>query len=132
MAKPSARPDDYAQQLAAQQSLTYIHGFNDPPIIAGQGTMGLEILEQVPDLETVVVPIGGAGLAAGVGLAIKSLRPEVKIFGVEPERAASYSAARGRTSRRRGAAAHLGRRLGRGPRRRSVIFRLRDSLSTAS
>lgn len=84
---------EHAQKLAAERGLTYIHGFNDPPIIAGQGTMGLEILEQVPDLQVVVVPIGGAGLAAGIGLAIKSLRPNVQILGVEPDRAASFTAA---------------------------------------
>lgn len=88
-----AQAREHAQQLAAERSLTYIHGFNDPPIIAGQGTMGLEILEQTPKLEAVVVPIGGAGLAAGVGLAIKSLRPDVLVLGVESERAASFTAA---------------------------------------
>ncbi len=63
---------DHAQALAIESGLTYIHGFNDPAIIAGQGTMGLEILDQVPDVEAIVVPIGGAGLVAGVALAVKS------------------------------------------------------------
>jgi len=81
-----------AQELAAERGLTYIHGFDDPPIIAGQGTAGLEILEQVPDVQAIVVPIGGGGLAAGVALAVKSQRPDVRIFGVEPERAAGFAA----------------------------------------
>lgn len=84
---------DHAQQLRDQQQLTYIHGYDDPAIIAGQGTVGLEILEQVPDVEAVVVPVGGAGLIAGMGLAIKTLRPDVKIVGVEPAAAAKYAAA---------------------------------------
>ena len=83
---------DEAHKLAAGRGLTYIHGFDDPAIIAGQGTVGLEIMEQVPDVEAVVVPIGGAGLVAGVALAIKSAMPEVRIVGVEPERAAGFSA----------------------------------------
>lgn len=82
-----------ADALARSQRLTYIHGFNDPAIIAGQGTMGLEILEQVPDAQAIVLPIGGAGLIAGVALAVKSLRPDVRIIGVEAENAASYTAA---------------------------------------
>ncbi len=83
---------EHAQQLAAERHLTYIHGFNDPAIIAGQGTIALEILEQVPDIEAIVVPIGGAGLVAGVSLAVKSIMPGVRIIGVEPERAAGFSA----------------------------------------
>lgn len=82
-----------ADRLVAAEGLTYINGFDDPAIIAGQGTLGLEILAQTPDVEAVVVPIGGAGLAAGVALAVKSLRPEVQVIGVEPERAGSFTAA---------------------------------------
>ena len=82
-----------ADELAAAQQLTYINGFDDPAIIAGQGTMGLEIATQVPELDAVIVPIGGAGLIAGVALAIKTLKPRAQIIGVEPERAASFSAA---------------------------------------
>ena len=63
---------EHARQLADSQGLVYIHGFDDPAIIAGQGTIGLEILEQVPDVEAIVVPIGGGGLMAGVALAVKS------------------------------------------------------------
>ena len=82
-----------ADEIAAAQKLTYINGFDDPAIIAGQGTLGLEIAAQVPDLDAVIVPIGGAGLIAGVALAMKTLKPKVKIIGVEPERAASFTAA---------------------------------------
>lgn len=80
----------HATQLAAERGLTLIHGFDDPAVIAGQGTMGLEIVEQVPDLDAIIVPIGGAGLIAGVALAIKTLKPNVTVIGVEPDRATSY------------------------------------------
>jgi threonine dehydratase len=83
---------DHAQRLAQESGLTYIHGFNDPAIIAGQGTVGLEILDQVADVQAIVVPIGGGGLAAGVSLAVKSRSPEVRIVGVEPKRVAGFSA----------------------------------------
>jgi threonine dehydratase len=73
----------YAQSLSAQQGLRFIHGFNDEAIIAGQGTVGLEVLDQVPDVEAIVIPVGGGGLIAGIALAVKSLRPEVEIVGVE-------------------------------------------------
>jgi threonine dehydratase len=82
-----------ADQIAKKQKLTYINGFDDPAIIAGQGTLGLEVASQVPDLDAIIVPIGGAGLIAGVALALKTLKPKVKIIGVEPQRAASFSAA---------------------------------------
>jgi threonine dehydratase len=82
---------EHARELSHQAKLTYIHGFDDPAIIAGQGTMGLEILEQVPDVQAIVVPIGGGGLVAGVALAVKSLAPQVKIFGVEPKHAAGFA-----------------------------------------
>jgi threonine dehydratase len=74
-----------ADELAAAEGLTYIHGFDDLNVIAGQGTIGLELLEQVPDLEAVIVPVGGGGLIAGVSLAIKSLAPAVQVIGVEAE-----------------------------------------------
>lgn len=76
-----------ADALAAAEDLTYIHGFDDPAIIDGQGTLGLEILEQVPDVEAVVLPVGGGGLLAGVARAIKAQKPECKIIGVEPVQA---------------------------------------------
>jgi threonine dehydratase len=82
-----------ADELVAQRGLTYINGYDDPAIIAGQGTIGLEILAQVPELQTVIVPIGGGGLIAGIALVLKQLKPTVRIIGVEPERAASFCAA---------------------------------------
>jgi len=72
-----------ALELQAEHGYTFIHGFDDPYTIAGQGTIGLEILEALPDVRTVVVPIGGGGLMAGVALAIKSYRPGVRIVGVQ-------------------------------------------------
>ena len=88
-----AEAKTHARQLGEERGYTYIHGYDDPAIIAGQGTMGLEIIEQVPDVEAVVIPVGGGGLLAGVALAIKTLRPEVQIIGVEPEGAAKFAAA---------------------------------------
>jgi threonine dehydratase len=83
----------HAHEIAREKGLAYIDGYDAPPIIVGQGTMGLEIVEQIPDVEAVVVPVGGAGLLAGVSLAIKTLRPSAKIVAVETENAASFSAA---------------------------------------
>ena len=83
-----------AEEIVAVQGLTYINGFDDPAIIAGQGTLGLEIAAQVPDVDAVIVPVGGAGLIAGVALALKTLKPGVQILGVEPRNAASFTAAR--------------------------------------
>jgi len=82
-----------ADEIAVEKKLTYINGFDAPAIIAGQGTLGLEIVAQVPDVDAVIVPVGGAGLIAGVALALKTLKPDVKVIGVEPERAASFTAA---------------------------------------
>ncbi len=79
-----------ASQLAGKDGLTLIHGFDDDAVIAGQGTMGLEIVKQVPELDAIIVPIGGAGLIAGVALAIKTLKPGVRVIGVEPDCATSY------------------------------------------
>lgn len=76
----------------AETGRAFIHPFNDPDVIAGQGTLGLELLEDVPDLSTVVVPIGGGGLASGVGVAIKSARPEVRIVGVQAAAVAPFPA----------------------------------------
>lgn len=75
-----------AQQLQRDHGYTFIHAFDDPDIIAGQGTIGLEALEQVPDLDMIVVPIGGGGLIAGIASAVKVECPEVRIIGVESER----------------------------------------------
>jgi threonine dehydratase len=74
---------DYAQRLAAERNLTFIHPYDDPLIIAGQGTIGLEMLTDAPDLEVLVIPIGGGGLISGVAIAAKALKPEVEIVGVE-------------------------------------------------
>jgi threonine dehydratase len=81
-----------AQALAAERGLVFVHPFDDQEIIAGAGTTGLEILEQAPDVGTVVVPIGGGGLIAGVATAIKQSRPEVHVYGVEPHGAAGMRA----------------------------------------
>lgn len=69
--------------------MTFIHPYDDELVIAGQGSIGLEILDQLPDVEAVIVPIGGGGLISGVAFAIKSLRPEVKVYGVQAAGAAS-------------------------------------------
>jgi threonine dehydratase len=80
----------WQERLGAEQQardLHLVHPFDDPAIAAGQGTVGLEIVEAVPDLRTVIVPVGGGGLIAGVAVAIKQQRPDVRIIGVEPEQA---------------------------------------------
>jgi threonine dehydratase len=82
-----------ADELAAGEGLTYIHGFDDLAVIAGQGTIGFELAEQLPSLDAVIVPVGGGGLIAGISLAIKSLRPEVRIIGVEAEVMPSFTKA---------------------------------------
>jgi threonine dehydratase len=83
----------HAHELAKAKKLAYIDGYDDPAIIAGQGTMGLEIVEQITNLDAVVIPVGGAGLLAGVSLSMKNLRPNTKIIAVEAENVASFSAA---------------------------------------
>src|SRR5213592_4847043 len=83
----------HAHEIANEKELAYIDGYDDPAIIAGQGTMGLEIVEQIPNLDAIVIPVGGAGLLAGVSLAIKTLRPNIKIVAVEAQNVASFSAA---------------------------------------
>ncbi len=80
-------------ELVASEGLTYIHGFNDAAIIAGQGTMGIEILDQVPHPDAIIVPIGGGGLIAGISIAVKRLSPHTEIIGVEPRRCPSFSEA---------------------------------------
>ena len=72
-----------ASRIQKEQQLTFIHPFNDPMVIAGQGTIALEILDDLPDVEAIVVPIGGGGLISGVALAIKNLKPSVKVIGVQ-------------------------------------------------
>jgi threonine dehydratase len=81
-----------AVEIADRDGLNRVHGFDDPRVIAGQGTMALEILEDVPDVDAIVVPTGGAGLLAGVSLVAKSLRPDIRIVAVEPAAAGSLGA----------------------------------------
>ena len=83
-----ARAFERAQQIASEGRVM-VHPFEDPRVMAGQGTVGLEIMEQCADVQTLVVPIGGGGLISGVAVAIKSERPDVRIIGVEPEGAAT-------------------------------------------
>ena len=87
-----------AREIQVESGSTFIHAFDDPDIIAGQGTIGLELLEQQPELDTVVVPVGGGGLIAGMATAIKALRPGIRLVGVEAQRmpAMQRSAAGGR------------------------------------
>ena len=80
---------DRAVQIQDDTGMTFIHPYDDELVMAGQGSIGLEILDQLPDVEAVIVPIGGGGLISGVAFAIKSLRPDVKIYGVQAAGAAS-------------------------------------------
>ena len=90
---PGVYDDAYAKALELQKEYGYcfVHPFDDPKVIAGQGTIGLEILEQMPEAEAVVVPIGGGGLISGVAFAIKTLRPDVKVYGVQSSGAPSMA-----------------------------------------
>ena len=80
--------------------MAFVHPFDDPDVVAGQGTLGLELLEDVPDLAKVVVPIGGGGLASGVAIAVKSARPEVEVVGVQAETVAAVPGVAARRARR--------------------------------
>lgn len=90
---PGVYDDAYerAISLRDEEGYTFVHPFDDPKVIAGQGTIGLEILEEMPDVEAVIVPIGGGGLIAGVAFALKMLRPDVKVYGVQAEGAPSMA-----------------------------------------
>ena len=74
-----------AQELVASSGATFVHAFEDERVIAGQGTIGLELVEQLPELGTLVIPIGGGGLASGIAIALRALRPDVKLIGVQAE-----------------------------------------------
>ena len=78
----------YSRELRDQQGYTYVHAFDDEQIIAGQGTIGLEIVEALPDISTVVVPIGGGGLISGIATAVKALKPSARIIGVQAQNVA--------------------------------------------
>ncbi len=81
-----------ARQFAAETGAVLIHPFDHADVVAGQGTAGLEILEQTPDVKTVIVPTGGGGLLAGIAIAIKAARPDVRVIGVQAEGAAAFPA----------------------------------------
>jgi threonine dehydratase len=81
-----------ADRLAAERQLTYVHPFDDPHVIAGQGTLDFEILEQVPDAEAILIPVGGGGLLAGMATVLHALKPDLQIIGVEPANAACFAA----------------------------------------
>ena len=83
-----------ARRIEAEEGLTMVHAFDDDLVMAGQGTIGLELFEQLPDVTCVVVPIGGGGLISGIATALKALRPNVRIIGVEADAAASARASR--------------------------------------
>jgi threonine dehydratase len=104
-----------AGRLAEERDLTYVHPFDDPQVIAGQGTLAFEILEQVPEAEAIVVPVGGGGLLAGVATVLQALKPSLQIIGVEPANAACFAA---------GLAANA-------PVRISTKFTLADGLAVA-
>lgn len=77
---------EHAQKLEKEKGFTFVHPYQDPYVIAGQGTIGIEILEKVPDLDTVIVPIGGGGLISGIALAVKTIRPNIRVIGVQSDR----------------------------------------------
>ena len=79
-----------ARELAEKDGLNFVHPFDDPEIIAGQGTIGLELLEDIDDLAKVIIPLGGGGLASGIAIAVKSRRPEVEVIGVQVESCAPF------------------------------------------
>lgn len=77
---------DKASELVRQEGMTFIHPYDDDRVMAGQGTIGLEIIDDLPDVDAVLVPIGGGGLLSGVATALKGIRPGIRVYGVEPER----------------------------------------------
>ena len=89
----SPEQNERAEAIAAAEGLVMISSYDDPDVVAGQGTVGLEILEQRPDVQTILVPVAGGGLLAGICVAVQGLAPGVEVFGVEPAGAAKLSAA---------------------------------------
>lgn len=87
-----ADADAHARELEKKDGLTFVHPFDDPKIIAGQGTVGLEIMEDLADFDAIVIPVGGGGLSAGIATAIKARRPAVAVYGVEAAMYASMAA----------------------------------------
>lgn len=81
-----------AHERARSGGLEFVHPFDDPEIVAGQGTLGLELLSQVPEMQRIVVPVGGGGLISGIGIAVKSARPEVELVGVQVDACAPFPA----------------------------------------
>src|SRR5436853_7013970 len=84
--------DAKAKEIVSKTGATLVHPFNDPDIIAGQGTCGLEIANQLDDFDSVIVPVGGGGLISGMSTAIKSLKPEEQVYGAEPEEVTNLQA----------------------------------------
>ncbi|MDF2667774.1 MAG: threonine dehydratase [Paenibacillus sp.] len=80
---------EHALHLADRSGAVFVHAFNDPYVIAGQGTIGVEIIDDLPSVDAIIVPVGGGGLISGVGLAVKTIRPEAAVIGVQPEMADS-------------------------------------------
>jgi threonine dehydratase len=80
-------------RIREAEGLTLVHPFDDPAVIAGHGSIGLELVEEIPDLDVVVVGVGGGGLISGVAAALKALRPSIRVYGVEPERSNAVSRA---------------------------------------
>ena len=82
---------EYGFKYAKEKGMTYINGFDHPDVVAGQGTIGLEILEEISNVDAVIVPVGGGGLVAGVAKAVKTLRPDVLVIGVESQTCPSFA-----------------------------------------
>lgn len=89
--KTSDERMDFAHKMQEKRGMTFVHPYDDPFVMAGQGTIGLEIMEDLQDAEVVLVPTGGGGLISGIATAVKEINPSVRIYGVEPERACSTS-----------------------------------------
>ena len=98
---PGTYDDAYAKALELQKEhgYTFVHPFDDPLVIAGQGTIGLEIIEEMSDIDAIVVPVGGGGLIAGLAFAVKTIRPDIKVYGVQAEGAPSMAESIARNER---------------------------------